>query len=110
MATEPRSEQRRFRLLYRATRIKWKRFAWSGLILILIGIAVINFGLALATGANSAEGLLVGLGAIIALVGILRVLIGVINPATPEDLNSSEAAPEEAKVEGKTVEEVVLEE
>jgi uncharacterized membrane protein len=104
MINEPASEQRRFKLLYRATRIKWKRFTWSGLILILVGIAVINLGLALATGANSTEGLLVGLGAIMVLIGILRVLIGVINPATPKDLDSSEPPPEETK----TTEEMVL--
>ncbi|MBV8695778.1 MAG: hypothetical protein JO183_09865 [Ktedonobacteraceae bacterium] len=103
---KPNSERRRFRLLRRATRIKGQRFTWSGLILIVVGIAVINFGLALATGANSVEGLLLGAGAILALVGILRVLIGVINPATPQDLDSATEVTEEPK----TVEEVVMRE
>lgn len=99
MAKERVNPLRRFKLLERATRIKWNKYTWSGLIIIAVGIVLIAYALALRLGAYSVEGLLVGFGAIIVVVGLIRVLIGMINPATPEDLNPPTETPEEALFE-----------
>jgi hypothetical protein len=55
-------------------------------VIILVGLALIGFGLSLRTGAYSGEGIAVGFGFLIVLAGILRVLIGVINPSSPDEL------------------------
>jgi uncharacterized membrane protein HdeD (DUF308 family) len=78
------------RLLRRAERVKWNRFTISGLVLIIVGIALISYGLYLNTGAYSAEGIDLGIGALIVIAGIIRILIGVINPTLPEDLRPYE--------------------
>jgi hypothetical protein len=48
---------------------------------------LVMIGFDLNTGVNpfSSESLLIGIGAIIALVGIIRILIGIINPSIPAD-------------------------
>ena len=89
---------RRIKIFDRAVWRKSSKYTWSGLIILVVGIVVMIIGLGLRTGAYSAEGLLVGLGAIIALVGIIRLLIGFINPAIPEDLPPVEK-PEEGEEE-----------
>jgi hypothetical protein len=81
-------------ILDRAISRKWNKFTWSGLILIGCGLIVIAFGLLLRMGAYSPEGLAIGLGAIVVLVGIVRLLIGLINPLAPSDLRHI-AAPHE---------------
>ncbi len=73
-------------VLNRAVWRKWNRFTWSGLLLIGLGCIMIVLGLLLNTGAYSAEGLLLGFGAIVVLIGIVRIFIGIINPSTPSDL------------------------
>ena len=73
-------------ILERAVWRKWNKFTWSGLLIAGIGCVVIVMGFFLHTGAYSAEGLLIGLGAIVTLIGIIRVFIGLINPSSPEDL------------------------
>ena len=77
---------RRMRRLQMAERTKWNKYTWSGLVIILIGLALIGFGLSLRTGAYSGEGIAIGFGFLIILAGILRALIGVINPSSPEEL------------------------
>jgi len=86
VAKRKTSLAQRMRMLQRAEKSKWNKYTWSGLIFCLIGLALIGYGLALNTGAYSGEGLAIGFGAIIVLVGIIRVLIGVINPSSPEEL------------------------
>lgn len=76
--------------LERAIWKKWNRFIWSGLVFLAIGLVVISIGLLLNTGAYSAEGLLIGLGAIVVIIGIIRLLIGVINPLSPDDIRDPE--------------------
>lgn len=76
----------RLSVFNRALWRKWSKFTISGLIFIIVGIVVIIIGALLNTGAYSAEGLLIGLGAIIVIIGIVRLLIGFISPSTPEDL------------------------
>ncbi len=56
-------------ILDRAISRKWNKFTWSGLMLIGIGLIVIAFGLLLRMGAYSPEGLVIGLGAIVILIG-----------------------------------------
>ncbi len=65
---------------------KRRRFTWSGLILVVIGVALIATGLLINTGVDSIEGWIVGVGALVVLVGILRILIGLINPILPSQL------------------------
>ncbi len=65
---------------------KKRRFTWSGLLLMVIGVVLIGFGLLLNTGINSIESLIIGVGVIIVLVGFLRILIGLINPIVPSQL------------------------
>jgi hypothetical protein len=76
----------RFQRLEVAEHRKFNRYVWSGFLVILVGLAMIGIGLVLHTGAYSAEGLLVGFGVIVVIVGIIRMLIGFINPLTPTDL------------------------
>ncbi len=73
-------------IMDRAVSLKWNKFTWSGLLIIGIGCLMIAIGLLLHTGAYSAEGLLLGFGAIVVLVGIVRIFIGLINPLAPGDL------------------------
>ncbi len=77
---------RRMRRLQRAEKSKWNKYIWSGLLLVLGGLLLIGVGTLLHTGAYSTEGLLIGIGALVVLAGIIRALIGVINPASPEEL------------------------
>ena len=85
-----RNLAQRMRTLRRAEQSKWNRFTWSGLLLIIIGFALIGYGISLHTGAYSGEGIAVGFGALIVIAGIIRLLIGVINPASPDDLRPYE--------------------
>ncbi len=75
-------------LLKRATRRKTLRFVLSGLIVIVVGCCIVAFGLTYVTHADSPEALVVGLGVGLIVVGIIRLLIGVINPAIPSDLQA----------------------
>jgi len=80
----------RMRTLRKAEQSKWNRFTWSGLLLVALGLGLIAFGIHLNTGADSAEGIALGFGSLIVIAGIIRILIGVINPATPDDLRPYE--------------------
>jgi protein-S-isoprenylcysteine O-methyltransferase Ste14 len=81
---------RRTRIVQMAIQDKWNRFTWSGLLIILVGIVLITVGLSLRKSFYSTEGLLIGFGAIIVLAGIIRVLIGIINPPTVLALGPTE--------------------
>ena len=94
---------RRMRMLRTAEQSKWNRFTWSGLLIILLGIALIAYGVSLNTGAYSGEGIAVGFGALIVIAGIIRVLIGVINPATPDDLRPYEEQDERENEDAGTI-------
>ncbi|GAC1464433.1 MAG: hypothetical protein PVS3B3_37100 [Ktedonobacteraceae bacterium] len=112
MATKQRvSLAQRFRRLRRAEQSKWNKYTWSGLLIIIAGLILIFVGMGLGTGAYSSEGLAIGFGALIVLAGIIRTLIGVINPSSPEELipyeeqerRAAERA-EEARVEDQIFE------
>jgi hypothetical protein len=85
----------RFRQMEIATQRKLIKFVWSGLLIIMLGLILIVVGLDLNTGAYSAEGLLVGFGAIAIIIGIIRLLIGFIRPLSPSDLDAAEVEAEE---------------
>jgi len=78
-------------MLDQAISRKWNKFTWSGLVLVGVGLIAIAFGLLLRMGAYSPEGLLIGFGAILILTGIIRLLIGLINPLAPSDLRHTAA-------------------
>ncbi len=84
--TPGRSRTGTLRVFNRALWRKWDRFTVSGLIFMIVGIVVIIIGALLNMEVYSAKGLLLGIGAIIVLIGIVRLLIGFISPSTPEDL------------------------
>jgi len=87
VATKQRvSLAERMRRLSRAEKSKWNKYTWSGLLIILVGLVLIFVGMGLNTGAYSSEGLAIGFGALIVLAGIIRALIGVINPSSPDEL------------------------
>ncbi len=65
---------------------KKRKFTWSGIYVIVVGLLMIAFGLMLRTGVYSAEGLIVGIGVIVVIIGILRFLIGLIKPIVPTQL------------------------
>jgi hypothetical protein len=69
-----------------AEELKKRKFTWSGLVLMGIGLLVIALGLLLNTGVYSVESLIVGVGVIVVIIGILRILIGLINPIFPGQL------------------------
>jgi hypothetical protein len=89
----------RFRQVDKAAQRKLIKFVWSGLLIVVIGLVMIVVGLDLNTGAYSAEGLLIGFGAIAVIVGIIRLLIGFIRPLSPTDLDTMEIIEEEKQVE-----------
>lgn len=65
---------------------KRRKFTWSGLLLMVIGVVLTVFGLLINTGVNSIESLFVGVGILVVIIGILRILIGLINPIVPSQL------------------------
>ena len=65
---------------------KKRKFTWSGLVLVGVGLLVIALGLLLNTGLYSIETLIVGGGVIVVIIGILRILIGLIKPIVPGQL------------------------
>ena len=65
---------------------KKRKFTWSGLLLIVIGVVLIAIGLLLNSGTNSIESLFVGVGGLMVVIGILRILIGLIKPIVPSQL------------------------
>ena len=65
---------------------KMRKFTWSGLLLIVIGVVLIVIGLLLNSGVISIESLFVGVGGLMIVIGILRILIGLIKPIVPSQL------------------------
>jgi hypothetical protein len=97
MADEKISPRWRLRIFQRAVWKKSSKFTLSGLIITVVGLVMILIGIDLGTGAYSAEGLLVGFGGIIMIIGIIRLLIGFINPSVPEELPPLEPPREESQ-------------
>lgn len=74
-------------ILEAAVERKMRKFAPSGLILMIIGVIVIAMGLFIHTAENSTlGGFLAGVGVIVVIVGLCRFLIGLIRPIVPSQL------------------------
>ncbi len=71
----------------RALEQKTRRFVPRGFIVLVIGIVLLVAGLLLHTGVRSPEGVLVGVGLLVIIIGIIQVLIGLIRPVTPDQVN-----------------------
>ena len=94
----------RFRHLDEAAQKKWIKYTLSGLFTMLFGFILIIIGLLLNSGAYSAEGLLIGFGVIAILVGVVRLLIGFINPPSPDDIDPPLEPPEEEELDNQIFE------
>jgi hypothetical protein len=73
-------------ILEAAAERKKRKFAPSGLILLLVGVILIAVGLTMQVGTSSLRGFLVGVGVIVLIIGICRILIGLIKPIVPGQL------------------------
>ena len=62
------------------------RFTRSGLIVFLVGIALIASGLAIHANSYTIGGFIMGVGVIVVIVGVCRFLIGLIKPIVPSQL------------------------
>ena len=86
-----RTRTGRLRAFDRALWMKTNKYTVSGLISLIAGLVVVIIGILLYTGSFYQAGSLIGgFGVIIVIIGIVRLLIGFINPATPEDLTPLE--------------------
>ena len=65
---------------------KRRKFAPSGLILLLVGVILIAVGLTMTVSSFSLKSLIFGVGVIVLIIGICRVLIGLIKPIFPGQL------------------------
>ncbi len=65
---------------------KMRKFTWSGIYVIALGLLLVGFGLLLNIGVSSVKSLVVGIGVIVVIIGILRFLIGLIKPIVPNQL------------------------
>src|SRR5437899_5857440 len=86
MMTDPKERTKIFNW---AISLKWKEFTWSGLVLVGTGLIIVFFGIRMQMGPYSPEGIVVGFGAILIIIGIIRLLIGFINPRVPHDLHTT---------------------
>ena len=73
-------------ILEAATERKMRRLAPSGLFILLVGIVLIVFGLLIHSSATTMGGFGVGAGFIIAVIGLCRILIGLIRPIVPSQI------------------------
>src|SRR5215469_5002128 len=74
-------------ILEAAVERKMRKFAPSGLIVVLIGVIVIALGLFVHSADNaSIGGFMVGVGVIVVIIGMCRFLIGLIRPIVPSQL------------------------
>jgi hypothetical protein len=73
-------------ILEAAAERKKRKFAPSGLILLLVGVILIAVGLTMTVSSYSLKGLIVGVGVIVLIIGICRLLIGLIKPIVPSQI------------------------
>ena len=69
-----------------ATERKMRKFAPSGLIVLLVGVVLIASGLFIHSGEYTVGGFIVGVGVIVVIIGMCRLLIGLIKPIVPGQL------------------------
>ncbi|QBD78040.1 hypothetical protein EPA93_19390 [Ktedonosporobacter rubrisoli] len=94
MADDNVKNERRSRIFYLAVREKSNKFIASGLTIILLGLLIVLLAILLRGSIPSIDWIVIGLGILITLIGIIRLLIGFINPVVPEDLPVPEEAEE----------------
>ena len=75
----------RLRHFDRAVRVKWNKYTWSGLAVLLVGLLVLIINMTFFKTAYPTNMLLIGLGILLIIIGVIRILIGFITPATPLD-------------------------
>ncbi len=73
-------------ILEAAAERKKRKFAPSGLILLLVGVILIASGLAIHARDYTIGGFIVGVGVIVVIIGACRLLIGLIKPIVPSQL------------------------
>ena len=73
-------------ILKAATERKMRKFAPSGLIVLLVGVVLIGTGLFIHSGEYTIGSFIVGVGVIVAIIGVCRLLIGLIKPIVPSQL------------------------
>ncbi len=73
-------------ILEAATERKMRKFAPSGLIVMLVGVVFIGTGLFIHSGEYTIGGFIVGVGVIVVIIGMCRLLIGLIKPIVPSQL------------------------
>jgi uncharacterized Tic20 family protein len=73
-------------ILEAATERKMRKFAPSGLIVMLVGVVLIGTGLFIHSGEYTIGGFIVGVGVIVVIIGMCRLLIGLIKPIVPSQL------------------------
>jgi len=73
-------------ILKAATEQKMRRFAPSGLVVLLVGVVLIGTGLFIHSGEYTIGGFIVGVGVIVVIIGMCRILIGLIKPIVPSQL------------------------
>ena len=73
-------------ILEAATERKMRKFAPSGLILLLVGVILIVLGLLIHSNEYTIGGFIVGVGVIVVIIGMCRLLIGLIKPIVPSQL------------------------
>ena len=99
-----RTRTGRLRAFDRARWMKMSRYTVSGLASIIAGLVVIILGILLYTASYYQAGFLIGgFGVIIVIIGIVRLLIGFINPAIPEDLTPLETREDDTTDETEVV-------
>jgi hypothetical protein len=65
---------------------KMRRFAPSALLLLLVGVILIATGLGMHVSNYALKDLIMGVGVIVLIIGICRLLIGLIKPIVPGQL------------------------
>ena len=73
-------------ILEEAVERKMRKFAPSGLILLLVGVILIASGLAMHASNYTLRGFIAGVGVIVLIIGVCRLLIALIKPIVPGQL------------------------
>ena len=73
-------------ILEAAAERKMRKFAPSGLIVLLVGVVLIALGLFIHSSNYTMGGFTVGVGVIVIIIGMCRILIGLIKPIVPSQL------------------------
>jgi hypothetical protein len=73
-------------ILEAAAERKMRKFAPSGLIVLIIGVVLVVLGIFIHSEEYTMGGFIAGVGVIVVIIGICRILIGLIKPIVPSQL------------------------